>query len=307
MVQRACGRSHEVRDALKQARKLSAAPPAGASEFAGGAARAMWLRHVERLIAGATRVAAGVAGGVTCLVHCSDGWDRTAQVVSLAKILLDPYYRTIRGFQVLMQTDWLAAGHKMADRHGTAEGAMERGEMSPVLLQWADAVWQVWRHFRIHFEFTEAYLLYVVDHSTSGRWGNFMYNTEQERRQHRLQERTLSLWDHINAPEQALHRPEWVNALYAPTAAAAILPQCWPRQLLWWEACHSRVDWEWTDLRETAADAVLLLGRQLEAARIHLRRLHDLVGRRPASLSSAPLAHFPSFPLPVHHGFGAGG
>ena len=34
------------------------------------------------------------------LVHCSDGWDRTAQTCSLAGILLDPYYRTIHGFQV---------------------------------------------------------------------------------------------------------------------------------------------------------------------------------------------------------------
>ena len=29
------------------------------------------------------------------LVHCSDGWDRTAQVVPLAELMLDPYYRTI--------------------------------------------------------------------------------------------------------------------------------------------------------------------------------------------------------------------
>ena len=29
------------------------------------------------------------------LVHCSDGWDRTPQVVALAELMLDPYYRTI--------------------------------------------------------------------------------------------------------------------------------------------------------------------------------------------------------------------
>ena len=37
---------------------------------------------------------------VSVLVHCSDGWDRTAQTCSLAGIMLDPYYRTIHGFQV---------------------------------------------------------------------------------------------------------------------------------------------------------------------------------------------------------------
>lgn len=38
--------------------------------------------------------------GVSVLVHCSDGWDRTAQACSVASILLDPYYRTIRGLMV---------------------------------------------------------------------------------------------------------------------------------------------------------------------------------------------------------------
>lgn len=34
------------------------------------------------------------------LVHCSDGWDRTAQVCSVASLLLDPHYRTLKGFMV---------------------------------------------------------------------------------------------------------------------------------------------------------------------------------------------------------------
>lgn len=38
--------------------------------------------------------------GVSVLVHCSDGWDRTAQVCSVASVLLDPYYRTLRGLMV---------------------------------------------------------------------------------------------------------------------------------------------------------------------------------------------------------------
>lgn len=38
--------------------------------------------------------------GASVLVHCSDGWDRTAQVCSLGSLLMDPYYRTIKGFMV---------------------------------------------------------------------------------------------------------------------------------------------------------------------------------------------------------------
>ena len=29
------------------------------------------------------------------IVHCSDGWDRTPQIASLAQLLLDPYYRLV--------------------------------------------------------------------------------------------------------------------------------------------------------------------------------------------------------------------
>ena len=37
---------------------------------------------------------------VSVLVHCSDGWDRTPQLTSLAQVLLDPFYRTRDGFKV---------------------------------------------------------------------------------------------------------------------------------------------------------------------------------------------------------------
>eukprot|EP00850_Spirogloea_muscicola_P000602 SM000002S05682 [mRNA] locus=s2:1511167:1515854:- [translate_table: standard] len=78
-----------------------------------------WLQHVHALLAGAAWIAARIAVDETSvLVHCSDGWDRTAQLVSLSNLLLDPYYRTFRGFQALVEKDWLAFGHPFAERMG---------------------------------------------------------------------------------------------------------------------------------------------------------------------------------------------
>lgn len=40
------------------------------------------------------------------LVHCSDGWDRTAQMCGLAQIMLDPYARTIEGLEVIIEKEF---------------------------------------------------------------------------------------------------------------------------------------------------------------------------------------------------------
>lgn len=51
------------------------------------------------------------------MIHCSDGWDRTSQLSSLSMILLDPYYRTLKGFIVLIEKEWLSFGHMFATRN----------------------------------------------------------------------------------------------------------------------------------------------------------------------------------------------
>ena len=59
-----------------------------------------------------------------------------------AQLLLDPFYRTIRGLAVLVEKDWCAFGHKFGQRcgHGLPDKSQER---SPIFVQWLDAVWQV--------------------------------------------------------------------------------------------------------------------------------------------------------------------
>lgn len=55
-----------------------------------------WLQHLSLLLKAALLVVnAADRDHRPVLVHCSDGWDRTPQIVALSKLLLDPYYRTI--------------------------------------------------------------------------------------------------------------------------------------------------------------------------------------------------------------------
>ncbi|KAI3536821.1 hypothetical protein CSPX01_10521 [Colletotrichum filicis] len=78
-----------------------------------------WLKHTQAVLNGADIVAKQVwLKQSHVLIHCSDGWDRTSQLSALAQIMLDPFFRTIEGFIVLVEKDWLAFGHMFRLRCG---------------------------------------------------------------------------------------------------------------------------------------------------------------------------------------------
>jgi hypothetical protein len=67
-----------------------------------------WLEHLEAIILSAADLSRILdEAGESVLVHCSDGWDRTPQLCSLAQILLDPFFRTMHGFQILIEKEWV--------------------------------------------------------------------------------------------------------------------------------------------------------------------------------------------------------
>ena len=69
----------------------------------------------KMLLAGAVRIADKIESGKTSVVvHCSDGWDRTAHLTALAMLMLDSYYRTIKGFEILIEKEWISFGHRFA-------------------------------------------------------------------------------------------------------------------------------------------------------------------------------------------------
>lgn len=73
------------------------------NSFLSGLESSGWLRHIKSILDTSWFIAQAIEEGISVVVHCSDGWDRTAQVCSLASVLLDPYYRTIAGFQVRLR------------------------------------------------------------------------------------------------------------------------------------------------------------------------------------------------------------
>ncbi|KAH8049330.1 phosphatidylinositol-3,5-bisphosphate 3-phosphatase [Aureococcus anophagefferens] len=145
---------HGMQESFRVLREALGAPDEG-----DGVYRAVhdsrWLNHVSLLLRGAVAVADHSAGGDRSS-HCSDGWDRTAQVCGLAQFLLDPYCRTIDGFGVLVEKDWCAFGHMFRERGGF--GSDPQQETGPIFLQFLDAVSQIMWQCPTACEFTEEFL-----------------------------------------------------------------------------------------------------------------------------------------------------
>jgi hypothetical protein len=130
------------------------------------------LKHVRILLEGAVVCANYIKNGTSILVHCSDGWDRTSQLTSLAQIILDPFYRTRAGFAVLVEKEWLSFGHQFHKRCGHGHKDTSEGtERSPIFYQFLDAVWQIMQQHPAAFEFNADFLAACADHLYSGKYG----------------------------------------------------------------------------------------------------------------------------------------
>ena len=70
------------------------------------------------------------------------------QLTSLSMLMLDSYYRTLKGFEVLIEKEWVSFGHKFRQRVGHGEEKHSDDTRSPVFLQFVDCVWQVTQQVR---------------------------------------------------------------------------------------------------------------------------------------------------------------
>ena len=81
----------------------------------------------------------------------------------MAQLLLDPYYRTMRGFQVLIEKEWLSFGHQFVERGGRPQlardvgklGVFEQESTSPVFLQFLECVHHIMSQFPAAMAFNE--------------------------------------------------------------------------------------------------------------------------------------------------------
>lgn len=157
-----------------------------------------WPEFIYGIIKASTEIALSVKQGYSCLIHCSDGWDRASQLTAFSQMLVDPYYRTIRGYMTLIEKDFLSFGHQFRYRNGYYnQKEVHEDQNSPIVLQYLDATHQLLVNYPMYFEFNMKFLVYIANNLNSGKYGTFLYNNERERDEKEARTKTMSIWTDI--------------------------------------------------------------------------------------------------------------
>ena len=220
-----------MRSSLRTLQQVALPSANNGGDFVAKLHESGWLNHIRLVLDLAVTAVRHVhVEGSGVLVHCSDGWDRTAQVTSMAQLLMDPYFRTLEGLAVLVEKEWVSFGHKFSDR--CAHAAEETQEFSPIFLQWLDCIHQLIDQFPTAFEYTELLLVFLADHTFSGLFGTFLGNSEKDHME-RYQSATVSIWDYIMEEKRRHPTSKFINPDYNEEHVDPLEPYTGMRLRLW--------------------------------------------------------------------------
>ncbi|KAK5240694.1 phosphatidylinositol-3-phosphatase ymr1, partial [Exophiala xenobiotica] len=115
-------------------------------------------------------------------------------------------------------------------------------ETSPIFHQFLDATYQLMYQHPTRFEFTERFLRRLLYHLYSCQYGTFLGDSERERKEARLSERTKSVWDYFLA-----RRKEFLNPKYDAVVDDNVRGKerlIFPRsgEVRWWNEIFGRTD-----------------------------------------------------------------
>lgn len=143
-----------------------------------------WLFYVSLCLRYSCEAAEKLREGSSCVLQDTNGRDLCCVVSSLTQMILDPFYRTIDGFQSLIQKEWVALEHPFQRRLGHIRQPVDSNgpqEESPVFLLFLDSVWQLLQQFPDEFEFSQTYLTTLWDSCFMPIFDTFQFDCNADR------------------------------------------------------------------------------------------------------------------------------
>ncbi|XP_066510336.1 myotubularin-related protein 12-like isoform X2 [Hoplias malabaricus] len=116
------------------------------------------------------------------LILEEEGTDLCCVISSLVQIMLDPHYRTLLGFQSLVQKEWVSGCHAFLDRcNPLYQKDKECQCPSPVFLLFLECVWQLLQQQSPAFQFSETFLTVLSDSLHVPVFSTFLFNSACQR------------------------------------------------------------------------------------------------------------------------------
>ena len=156
-----------------------------------------WLKQISLLIQYSKIISDLLYKGKQILIHCNEGYDYTSILSSIVQIILEPYYRTLRGFAVLIEKEWISFGFPFSLRNSFKNDNTKKKESSPIFILFLFIVYQFIFQFPNLFEFNEEFLLFLTEEIYTNKFGTFLFDSEKSLEEKKGKEITVSIWSEI--------------------------------------------------------------------------------------------------------------